>query len=325
MTKLTLPLSAFVAVAALCLTPLAAPAADEFSGASTGQSELSARFAAADPDYRISEEDVLRIDVWGEPQLANMQAQVTPDGKINVAFVGAIQAAGLTVDELRQEIVRKYAEQDMIYDAKIQVTLLSRRPLTARVLGEVTRPGAVVFKEGDTILDAIAQAGSYTNNAMLERATLTHKNSNRPIPIDLQKMLKGDLSQNYPLRDGDAVYIPPEDYENKIYVVGHVMRPGIYALKDKTSVLDALSLAGGPTPRGALRGTTVVRGDPAKPEKVPVDMTRLFDKADLSQDILLQSGDVVVVPESKSPDWQKISSILSTVLNITYIRRYGLF
>ena len=51
--------------------------------------------AAVDKDYRIVEEDILRIDVWGEPQLSNLEMQVTPDGKITVPYVGDIQAPDL--------------------------------------------------------------------------------------------------------------------------------------------------------------------------------------------------------------------------------------
>lgn len=280
---------------------------------------------AAD-DYRIMEEDVLRIDVWGEPQLSNMQMQVTSDGKINVAFLGEMQAAGLTQTELTQRIKEKFEEAEILFDAKIQISIVTLHQPTARVLGEVQRPGAIVFKDGDTVLDAVAQAGSYTQNAMLERATLTHKSSEKPIPIDLRKMFnEGDLTQNYTLQTGDTIYIPPEDYQNKIYVLGQVLKPGLYALKARTTVLSAVSLAGGPTERGALKSTVVVRGDPAKPERVPCDLTRLFNKADLTQDVALRPGDVVIVPETKKPNWPAISSIVSVISNISVIRRYGLF
>ena len=138
-------------------------------------------------------------------------------------------------------------------------------------------------------------------------------------------MFDGDLSQNFVLKQGDTVYIPPEDYKNKIYVFGHVLRPGLYPLKEKTTVLDAVTLAGGPDPRGVLRSTVVTRGDPSKPQRVKCDLSRLFDKGDMSQNIALQSGDVVMVPETKRPDWNEVSGLLSTLINLTYVRRYGLF
>ena len=279
-----------------------------------------------DANYRIVEEDILRMDVWGEPQLSNMQMQVTPDGKINVPYLGTIQAAGLTQAELTASIVRTLEEMELVANADVQITILSLHQPTARVLGEVNRAGAIVFKDGDTVIDAVAQAGSYTGNAMLESASLTRKNAEKPIPINLKRMFDdGDLSQNYVLQNGDTIYIPPEDYNNKIYVLGQVYRPGIYDLKDNTTVLTAISMANGATERGALKNTVVIRGNPSKPERVSCNLTKLFEKADMSQDVTLQPGDVVIVPETRRPNWPEISSILSTIMNITYIRRYGLF
>ena len=277
-------------------------------------------------DYRIVEEDLLKMDVLGEPQFSNMQMQVTPDGKINVPFLGMMPAAGLTQAEITQQIAKALADADILYNARIQISILSMHERIARVLGQVNRPGAIVFKDGDTIIDAIAQAGSVTDNAWLEKARLTNKDSDRPINIDLRKMLeKGDMSENFPLQEGDTIYIPPEDYNNKFYVFGHVYKPNIYDLKENTTLLTAISMAGGATERGRIKATTVVRGSRNKPEIVPCNLTRLFDKGDLSQDIALEPGDIVIVPETRKPDWGKISAILSTILNVTYIRRLGLF
>lgn len=302
-----------------------APAAGDTASITNTTATVTATPTSVDENYKIQEEDILRMDVWGEPQLTNMQMQVTPDGKLNMAYLGTIQAAGLTVQQLTNTIIKGFEDAGILYNAKVQITVITLHQPIVRVLGEVQKPGAVVFKDGDTIYDAIAQAGSYTQNAWLAKATITHKGDEKPIPIDLKKMFDGDLSQNMKLQKGDTIYIPPEDYQNKIYVMGQVMRPNIYSLKDNTTVLAAVNLAGGPTERGVLRSTMVIRGNPAKPEKVPCNLTKLLDKADLSQDIVLHPGDVVYVPETKSPNWNKISQVLSTIMNLTYIRRYGIF
>ena len=275
--------------------------------------------------YTIETEDVLKIDVWGEPQLANLQVQVTPDGKINIPYLNDTQAAGKTLEELTTYIKSKLAENGIIYDAKVVVTLIKLHEPLVRVLGKVNRPGAFPFREGDTILDAIALAGSYTEDALLEKATITHKGSSNAIPVNLQAIFDGDNSQNIKLQRDDTIYIPSEDYENKVYVLGYVLKPGMYPLKKHLSVLGAISMAGGPNERGMMRNTVVVRGDRAKPERLKCDLTRLFDKADLSQDITLKSGDIVFVPETNKPDWTKLSQIFNVLFSISSIRRYGLF
>lgn len=326
MSKTTRALiSLWCAATALCVVSLPVVALESIPQNVERQTQLPAA-AGVDANYRLTEEDVLRLDVWNEQQLTNPQLQVTPDGKVNVAFIGPVQAAGLTQAELAASIAKKLEEAGIIENAKLQITLISVHRPMCRVLGAVGRPGEVVFKDGDTIMDAIAQAGSYQEVAWLERATLTHRGADKPIPIDLRKMFNfGDLSQNYDLQKGDTIYVPPETYENKIYVLGFVAHPGIYPIKENTTVLAALGLAGGPNERGSVRSTVVVRGDPAKPQRVKCDLTRLFDKADLSQDLVLKPGDVVLVPETKKPDWGKVGQLLSTITNIGYLRRYGLF
>jgi len=292
----------------------------------TGVQPPQAAAVTVDSDYRLAEEDVLRMDVWGEPQLTNMQMQITPGGMINVPYIGEMKAAGLTQFDLTTNIAKAFVDKQILIDPSIQITLLTMHRPTVRVWGAVQRPGEIYFKEGDKLMDAVAGAGSYiSDTAWLEKATLTRKESKQPINIDLKKMVDGDLSQNFELQKGDTIYIPTEDYENKFYVMGQVMRPGIYDLKDNTTVLSAVNLAGGPTERGVLRSTVIVRGDPKNPQRVDCDLTRLLDKADLTQDVILQPGDVVMVPESKKPNWNKISQVLNSLLSLSYLRRYGLF
>lgn len=315
----------FFAAAITIGMPLASSAAENSEANGTAATLPAGMSVVTDESYRIKQEDVIQFSVWGEPELRNLQLLVTPDGNINVPLLGAVKAEGYSISELRDAIARKFESDGIFVSPRIQISILAVNRPRARVLGEVNRPGEFEFKEGDRILDAIAQAGSYRDNAWLEKASLTRKGAKEPIELDLKKLLDGDLTQNYELQKGDTIYIPPENYANKIYVLGYVMKPGIYALKDKTTVLDAISLAGGPNQRGAMRGIVVVRGDPTNPTRVPVDMARLFDKGDLTQNIILLPGDVVMVPETNRPDWNQVSSVIGTIMNLTYLRRYGLF
>jgi polysaccharide biosynthesis/export protein len=281
---------------------------------------------AVPEDYRITAEDVIQIDVWGEPDLSKIQVQVTPDGMITVPFVGSIKAEGYTQQELIDKIAKGYVDADILVDPKVSIRLMVMHRPKVYVLGRVNRPGVVEFKDGDTIMEAIAQAGSYREDALLTRASLTKKDSNLPpVELDLKALfLEGDLSQNRKLENGDTIHIP-EDTLNKYYVLGEVMRPSMYALRDNTTVLSAVMAAGGPTPRGKMRGTVLIRGSAENPEKIPVDIAKLVDSGDVSQDIELKPGDVVYVPETNKPDWSKISSFLNALISVGYLRRYGLF
>jgi polysaccharide export outer membrane protein len=195
-----------------------------------------------------------------------------------------------------------------------------RRP-KVYVVGQVNRPGASEFNAGDRIMEAIAQAGSFGQTSYLAGATLTHQGSKDPIPLDLHKLFYGgDMSQNVALQDGDTIYIP-EDVRNRYFVLGEVRRPGRYQLKEGLTVIDAVSEAGGVSERGNAKSTYIVRGDPKNPRRIKVDLPKFLKSADVSQNIALEPGDLVYVPESKKPDWNKIASMLGLIVNSSYLAR----
>ncbi len=274
-------------------------------------------------DYRLAPDDVIEMNIWQEPELSRKQLQINPDGNITVPYInGVIQAKGMTQQELSQKIHDEYVKAEILLDPKIDINVINRHKMQVWVLGQVGRPGPVDFKQGDSLTTAISAAGSTMPDAWLESATLTHKNSDQQIPIDLRKMLLlGDLSQNYALQEGDTIYIP-EDTFNKYYVLGEVRQPGMFKLKENASVLSAVMMAGGETERGSLKGTVLVRGDLKNPEKRIVDIGRI-KKGDVSQDVKLEPGDVVIVPETSKPNWNKIATILNTVTGALSLRRFG--
>lgn len=293
-------------------------AQNQAASAETSKPALSSALPA---QYRIQTEDVLKIQVWGEPNMTG-EHSVDPQGSINMALIGQVHVADLTHAELIELLSEKLDEY--LVDPKIQVTVLSFRRPKVHVVGEVNRPGLSEFKYGDRIMEAIAQAGSFRESADLRNARLTRKGQKESIPLDLYKLFyEGVMSVNLELEDGDSIYIP-EDTTYKFYVLGEVMRPGQFKLKEDMTVMDAITNASGPTDRGILKGTVVVRGgiDPTKPsERIKLDLGKFLSKADLTQNIRLEPGDVVYVPETTKPDWTKVSQVISAVFNTSYLFR----
>ncbi len=271
--------------------------------------------------YRLQTEDIMRITVWGEQNLTG-EHMVDPEGNISLSLLGQVHVGGLTVAEL-VDTLRKGLDTWLV-DPKIEITITKFRQPKVHVLGEVNRPGVHEFKMGDRVMEAIALAGSFRETSYLKGATLTRKGQIDSVPLDLHSLfLAGDMSKNLELKDGDAIYIP-EDTTNKFYVLGEVQRPGQFKLKENMTVMDAITTASGPTPRGILKGTVVIRGgiDPSKPsERIKLDLGKFIGKADLTQNIKLLPGDVVYVPETTKPDWSKVSQIISALFNSSYLFR----
>jgi Periplasmic protein involved in polysaccharide export len=82
----------------------------------------------------------------------------------------------------------------------------------------------------------------------------------------------------------------------KIFIQGEVARPGVLELRSNTTLLQAISLAGGFTEWAKKDKVGVLRRYGDKVVRIPVDYEKILSGEDLSQDILLKRGDTIVVP-----------------------------
>lgn len=306
-----------LALTALCFTAVFGEAETTETTSPEGQVADSQPVAVPDT-HVLGPEDVIRITVLGEPELTSEQV-IDPSGLINVPLVGQMEVGRLTGEEARMKIT--LALSKYLVDPKVQLTFARIRNPKVYVLGSVQRPGLHEFRLGERIMEAIAQGGSFREDGDLRNATLTRKGSDESIPLNLHKLFfEGDMSHNILLEDGDTIYIP-EDITNKFYVLGEVMRPGSYKLKDNLNVVDAVSIAGGPRERASLQDTFIIRGDPRNAERIKIDLNKLVKTGDVGQNMLLKPGDVIFVAETSKPNWRDIASILSAVVNTTYVFR----
>lgn len=169
------------------------------------------------------------------------------------------------------------------------------------VIGEVSRPQAIPFQEGMTLLDAYLAAGGGTALADLRATKVARQEGDggfREIPVDLEEVLRaGALRKNIPLHPGDTLTIPYRPPVERIIVVGEVRTPRTMPFREGLTVLDAFVEAGGGTEYADLGSVRIVRGGSAgKREEIAVDLGRVMKKADLSRNVALSPGDVVVVP-----------------------------
>lgn len=83
---------------------------------------------------------------------------------------------------------------------------------------------------------------------------------------------------------------------NRIYVIGQVQRPGQFVMNPTMDVMQALALAGGTTPFAALNDIKILRRDDRRQTVIDFRYGDVEKGRNLEQNIVLQSGDVIVVP-----------------------------
>ncbi len=90
---------------------------------------------------------------------------------------------------------------------------------------------------------------------------------------------------------------PKELLGNRIYVIGKVAKPGMYLISSYIDVVQALSMAGGLTPFSAVNDILILRrSKDGTQNDIKFRYGDIEDGDKLKQNILLQSGDTVLVP-----------------------------
>lgn len=169
------------------------------------------------------------------------------------------------------------------------------------VAGEVARPNALPFVEGMRFLDAYLGAGGGTASADLKNARIARRLQNGEIlelPVNLDLVLKqGALNLNIALAAGDIVVVPFRQPLERVLIVGEVTSPRSLDFREGLTLLDAFVEAGGGTDYADLDSVKVVRQLPdGKKQELRADLERLLKKADLTGNLPLSPGDIVLVP-----------------------------
>ena len=243
-------------------------------------------------EYVIGPQDVLNITVLNQAGLGGKYA-VELDGSFSFPLIGRLKASGMTLPVVETEL-RKRLAAGFFNNPEITVAIEQYRSQRIYVIGEVRTPGAYPLAGDMTLFEALARAGSMTMAAGDELVIIRARHTGSPDAVSVAQEeavhvsledLQGIAStvRTVELRDGDTIYIPRAPV---VYVFGEVKNPGSYPTRRSTTVLQALSLAGGMTPLGAAKRVNVMR---------VVDGTTKEFKVKLSD--LIQPGDTIVVPE----------------------------
>ena len=264
---------------------------DHFSSAASVQN-ISTNISDV---YLIGPGDVLAIQVWMRPDVSVPKVVVAPDGSVPVPRVGYVHAGGCTVQALSREIQEKLRP---FYDKpEVLVNVVEYQNNKAFVLGRVSNPGVVYFTGRGTLMEALAKAGGLPvldREAFLSRCSIIRGNDTI-IWIDLRDLLqRGNIALNARLQNNDIIFVP-ESKDESAYVMGEVQKPGIIALKNEITVLDAVMASGGFMRTANLQKMYVIRSDGKTSRVIPVDVEKLIKRGDASDNFILKDNDVVYV------------------------------
>jgi protein involved in polysaccharide export with SLBB domain len=160
---------------------------------------------------------------------------ITPSGEIRLPKIGSIQAQGLTLDELKEEINLRYDES--VGGLEVEPSLQAQAPHNIYVLGEVGQPGRFNLDNSPTtVLGAIAMAGGHLTGANLRQVVIFRRGDNWEL-LSTQLDLRGAIlgREAHPrdeiwMRDGDVVIVPAAPIRLFNNFVRQVFTDGVYGV-----------------------------------------------------------------------------------------------
>jgi polysaccharide export outer membrane protein len=172
--------------------------------------EISAR------KYILQPPDEIEIHCSGVPEIDMQRQQIRPDGKVSFEVIGELDAVGKTPSQLANMLSGKILElYEIEGEHPIDVRVVAFRSKRYYVLGQVYKPGAQIYSGRDTVLGAIALAGSPTVLAWVDRIQVIRPSGNKNIKPKIfefnfdRAAAHGDASKDVLLLPGDIIYVPP--------------------------------------------------------------------------------------------------------------------
>ena len=165
---------------------------------------------AVGSDYIIGPGDTLQVFVWRNPELS-ISVPVRPDGKISTPLVENMVAVGKTSPQLARDLEGVLSEYVRSPKVNIIVTTAASAFSLVKVVGQVTHPTALPYREGMTVLDAILAVGGLSQFASGNRARIVRieNGQEKIIYVKVADLVNsGDVRQNVPLKPGDVLVVP---------------------------------------------------------------------------------------------------------------------
>lgn len=294
-------------------------AAAAVSAAYGQQGKLHARSGSVDQspvlkyEYLLGAEDQLIIHLTPASEFPDEPVAIAPDGFIKLPLIGRVRAAGLTAQQLEDQLTAKL--QTYFREPAVTVAVSEYRSQPVSVTGAVNKPGVIQVRGRHSLLEVISDAGGLLPDSG-NYAVVTRKAEWGAIPlarsvsddsgqynivrINVRELIVGKHpEENIEVKPFDVIAVTKAE---SVFVVGEVGKAGSFPLvdRDSVSVLQALAMAGGAGKLAALHDARILRtNDGGGPRaQLKIDLKEMLDGK--VQDASLLPEDILYVPVSGS-------------------------
>ncbi len=191
-----------------------------------GQSPMQPRQIRA--EYYVEIGDIFEINVWRVPDLS-AAVTVRPDGRISMPLVGDLDVLGLTLTQVRDEMTKRLAEY--VRDPQVSISIRQFGGRKFVILGQIKTPGVYRFQQEMSLLEALALAGGFADNAkrgkiMIIRGDIKKNPQVKVISANVDNVLKkGMLTENLTILSNDILYVGKDFLGDFNEVIDEMVKP----------------------------------------------------------------------------------------------------
>lgn len=243
---------------------------------------------SAEFDYLLGDGDVIKVSVYDNPDLTTV-TQVDSAGNIHFPFAGQVNINGLTTTQAAEKITESLSG-DYLVNPQVSVFIQEYRSKNVVISGQVVKPGLYELRGQTTLFEMISMAGGLKKeaglNVTIHRAPTADNPNGEIVSVNLKALLEDSVNAvDVYLKHGDSITVPASGV---VFVSGEVRNPAAYRLERDTTVMMAITNAGGFSELASKRKVRIVR---------KVDGKEVVMK-NVSMNELVQPDDIIIVPES---------------------------
>jgi polysaccharide biosynthesis/export protein len=280
------------------------------------------------PNYVLGPNDQILIRAPEAEEIDNRPFRIDGDGNINLPLVGHLHVAGMSLQELEADLVKRLREY--IREPQVFVTVVQFRSEPVFFVGLFAKPGVYPLQGNRTLVEMLSTVGGIQRDAA-RRIKITRHEEYGPIPlpeavVDPEKKIStvevsvGSLTQN--MNPAENILLQPYDEisvgrAELVYVNGEVTRVGGVDLaeRDTIPIAQVLAQSGGFTREAKKDKVRILRPVEGTSRRfvIEVDVAGLLEGKGL--DVPLQPGDIIYVPRSYARTfWTTVQAVALPIL-----------
>ena len=302
-------------VAGLSLTACASRPADPASGMTfeefqkqhsnnTQLTDLNQRLLSMAVDtgtsaavYRLGSGDEIRMNVFGVDELSGTY-RIDGMGRVSLPLIGETEVSGYTLAEAEHVLASRYGER-YLRNPQISISVTEFRSQQFTAIGAVAQPRVYATQRRITLVEALAMSGGLSADAGTNvyltdriRDPETGGLGTRNLIVGLHDLMQKSDEYNVVLGDSALINVPRA---GSIFVEGAVRQPGAYQKRGDTTVLKAITMAGGLKFQANRSRLKVLRRNPESDEWIQETVSMDDIRSSPLADVQLNDGDIVMV------------------------------